>query len=80
MGLRYDGTTAVNTLLTDTGHNIASFGLDQQNELYFTVYDGKIYKLTSAAIPKFQWQTGLVFLLAATLLTALLMKKWKRSL
>jgi hypothetical protein len=27
--LRHDGTTAVNTLLADTGLNIASFGLDK---------------------------------------------------
>ena len=78
--LRYDGTTVVNMLLADTGLNIASFGLDQQSELYFTAYNGKIYRLTSAVIPEIPWQTGMVFLLAATLLAAVLMKKWKRSL
>ena len=76
--LRYDGTAAVNTLMADTGLNIASFGLDQQSELYFAAYDGKIYRLTSAVIPEIPWQTGLVFLLATTLLMAVLMKKLKK--
>jgi hypothetical protein len=78
--LRYDGMSAVNTLLADTGLNIASFGLDKQNELYFTAYDGKIYRLTSAVIPEIPWETGMVFLLGATLLTVVLIKEWKRSL
>jgi glucose/arabinose dehydrogenase len=73
--LSYNGTSAVNTFLVDTGLNIASFGLDQQNELYFTAYDGKIYKLTSAVVPEIPWQTGLVFLLAVTLLIAVLKKR-----
>jgi glucose/arabinose dehydrogenase len=51
--LRCDGTAAVNTLIEDTGLNIASFGLDQQRELFFTAYDGKIYRLTSASFLKF---------------------------
>ena len=76
--LRYDGTTAINTLMADTGLNIASFGLDQQRELFFTAYDGKIYKLTSAVIPEIPWQTSLVFLLAPTLLVVVLMKKSKK--
>jgi glucose/arabinose dehydrogenase len=76
--LRYDGTTAINTLMADTGLNIASFGLDQQRELFFTAYDGKIYRLTSAVIPEIPWQTGLVFLVAATLLVVVLMKKSKK--
>jgi len=38
-----------NTLLVDTTLNIASFGLDANNELYFTAFDGKIYKLSQAA-------------------------------
>jgi glucose/arabinose dehydrogenase len=45
--LQYDGTSApVNTLLVDTGLRITSFGLDENSELYFTAFDGKIHKLT----------------------------------
>jgi glucose/arabinose dehydrogenase len=72
--LRTDGAT-VNTLLAETGLNIASFGLDDQNELYFTAYDGKIYHLTSSVIPEFPWQTGVALLLAASLLGAVSIKK-----
>lgn len=39
-----DGTFSNQTLM-DTRLNIASFGLDQQNELYICAFDGKIYKL-----------------------------------
>jgi hypothetical protein len=38
-----------NTLLVDTALNIASFGLDANNELYFTAFDGKIYTLSQPA-------------------------------
>jgi glucose/arabinose dehydrogenase len=48
--LRDDGTsTFANTLLVDTALSITSFGLDKNNELYFTSFDGKIYKLTQSA-------------------------------
>jgi hypothetical protein len=76
--LRYDGMTAINTLMADTGLNIASFGLDQQRELFFTAYDGKIYRLSSAVIPEIPWQTGLIFFLAAALLMVVLVKKSKK--
>jgi glucose/arabinose dehydrogenase len=47
--LRYDGLDpVVNTLLVDTNLNIASFGIDADKELYFTAFDGKIYKLHQA--------------------------------
>ena len=72
--LRYNGT-AVNSLLTKTSLNIASFGLDQKNELYFTAYNGKIYKLTSTVIPEYPSLIGLTFLLAATSLVAIFAKK-----
>jgi hypothetical protein len=43
--LWYSGTGApVNTLLVDSTLNIASFGLDRQNELYICAFDGKIYQ------------------------------------
>ena len=50
--LQYDGvSTPVNTLLITTGLNISSFGVDEQNNLYFCALDGKIYLLTSAITP-----------------------------
>jgi glucose/arabinose dehydrogenase len=36
-----------NKLLLETGLNISSFGIDENNELYMCSFDGKIYKLTS---------------------------------
>jgi glucose/arabinose dehydrogenase len=48
--LQYDGVAVpMNTLLADTSLNISSFGVDEQNELYFTALDGKIYVLANAA-------------------------------
>lgn len=50
--LQYDGvSTSVNTLLITTGLNISSFGVDEQNNLYFCALDGKIYILISAIVP-----------------------------
>lgn len=73
--LRHNATTTTNTLLADTNLNIASFGVDQQNELYFTAYDGKIYKLNFAVIPEYPWQIALALFVMATSLAALLIKK-----
>ncbi len=43
--LEYDGKNVKNNLLFKTNHSIATFGIDQNNELYFTNYaTGKIYK------------------------------------
>lgn len=48
--LEYDGVNpAVNTQLFDTNLLIASFGVDQYNELYLCVFDGKIYRFTPTA-------------------------------
>ena len=76
--LKYNGT-AVNTLAADTGLNITSFGLDEQNELYFTASDGIIYKLTFVVIPEYPSLIGSAFLLAATGLVALFARKLKNS-
>ncbi len=44
--LRYDGVNdPVNKELLNTDLKIASFGIDQKNELYICAFDGKIYKL-----------------------------------
>jgi hypothetical protein len=49
--LRYDGTSApVNTLIVATALSITSFGLDKNNELYFTAFDGKIHKLNQSDV------------------------------
>jgi hypothetical protein len=69
--LRYNGTGAPsNMLLADTSLTITSFGLDEKNELYFTAFDGKIYKLNPAVIPEFPSPAILALLLGATLVTA----------
>lgn len=42
--LRYDGVNPTeNTELANTSLNIASFGVDEDNELYLCAFDGKIY-------------------------------------
>ena len=49
--LQYDGVAVpVNTLLADTDLNISSFGVDEQNELYFCSLGGKIYLLRANVI------------------------------
>lgn len=48
--LQYDGVNeAVNTELLDSSLNIASFGVDEDNELYLCAYNGRIYKLSRAS-------------------------------
>ena len=43
--LRYDGENPTeNTELMDTNLNIASFGVDENNELYLCAFDGNIYR------------------------------------
>ena len=46
--LEYSGADdPVNVELINTNLNIASFGVDKENELYICAFDNKIYKLTS---------------------------------
>jgi hypothetical protein len=43
-------TPATNALLLDSPHQISSFGVDRQNELYVLAYGaGKVYRLTGPA-------------------------------
>ncbi|QXD17100.1 PQQ-dependent sugar dehydrogenase [Rhodocaloribacter litoris] len=42
--LTYDGTRATSEQLLDTSLGIASFGLDEQGELYLCAFDGRIYR------------------------------------
>ena len=45
-GLWYEeGKGNRNFTLAETGLNISSFGIDEDNELYLTAFDGKIYRL-----------------------------------
>jgi glucose/arabinose dehydrogenase len=45
-GLAYiEGQESQNFTLVKTDLNISSFGIDEDQELYFTAFDGKIYKL-----------------------------------
>lgn len=49
--LEYDGVNpAVNSLVRDTGLNIASFGVDRDQELYICAFDGKIYRFKKPAV------------------------------
>lgn len=51
--LEYDGVNpATNTLLINSGLSIASFGTDQNNELYICSFDGKIYRFKPTTITK----------------------------
>jgi glucose/arabinose dehydrogenase len=72
--LRYNGTAASNELLVNTGLNIASFGVDTQNELYYTAYDGKIYQLNSTVVPEFPVTEGVLLVMATMVLLALMLK------
>lgn len=70
------------TQLTDSGLNIASFGVDQNSELYFTAYDGKIYTLTST-IPEYPQATQLLaffmFIAGAVLVVKVAAKRIKKG-
>jgi len=45
-GLAYtEGQEVRNFTLVKTDLNISSFGVDEDQEIYFTAFDGKIYKL-----------------------------------
>ncbi len=43
--LSKNGTTTENMLVKDTNLNIASFGLDNQGEIYICAFDGRIYSI-----------------------------------
>jgi glucose/arabinose dehydrogenase len=69
--LQLSGASLSNLQLVDSGLNIASFDIDQNGELYFSAYDGKIYKLTPTPIPEFSRTSVLISVLAAIMLTIL---------
>jgi hypothetical protein len=54
---------------------ITSFGLDEKNELYLTAFDGKIYTLNSAVIPKYASLIIYAFLLGISLAAEVMAKK-----
>ena len=50
--LTYDSTgQTINSLLINSNLNIASFGVDQNNELYICAFDGKIYRFQPTLTP-----------------------------
>jgi hypothetical protein len=59
--LEYDGIQpATNLLLADTDLNISSFGLDDNNELYFCAFDCKIYRFQPTVNPIKPQQMNLI--------------------
>ena len=72
--LTLNNQTPSNTQLVDSGLNIASFGVDQNSELYFTAYDGKIYTLTANAIPEYPKTTQLIILLISIAMAVLIVE------
>jgi glucose/arabinose dehydrogenase len=72
--LQYNGTAATNTQLANTGLNIASFGVDNQNQLFFAAYDGKIYRLTASAIPEYPSATAAASLMVVIVVLYLAVK------
>jgi glucose/arabinose dehydrogenase len=62
---------ASNNLLVNSALTISSFGVDQTGELYICAFNGKIYQLTTTAIPEFAaWTTIIALSLTTTLLLA----------
>jgi glucose/arabinose dehydrogenase len=59
-----NGSKAIeNSLLFSSSLTISSFGEDQQGELYLCAFDGKIYKITSTAIPEISFQSFLTVMI-----------------
>ncbi|NIN69569.1 MAG: glucose sorbosone dehydrogenase, partial [Anaerolineae bacterium] len=51
--LSYDGVNEpINKELLNSDLSIASFGVDENNELYISAFDGKIYRLSSVEAPQ----------------------------
>lgn len=42
--LEYNNGTTNNSLISSTNYNVSTFGVDENNELYFADYNGQIYK------------------------------------
>jgi glucose/arabinose dehydrogenase len=63
------------SLLVASGLTISSFGVDQAGELYICAFDGKIYQLTSTAIPEFSGIIPIVAVAAVPLMLAVAFKK-----
>jgi len=76
--LNFNGSIATNTLLINSGINIASLGLDSSNELYFAAYNGRIYQLIITAIPEFPTVTVVILILVTIAITAIFVKKKRR--
>jgi len=73
-----NGTELNNEELVDSGLSITSFGVDQDGELYFTAYDGRIYELMVNPIPEFpsMWVFfGLLGVLSIIFTVAIIIRK-----
>ncbi|MEW6195218.1 MAG: PQQ-dependent sugar dehydrogenase [Bacteroidota bacterium] len=51
--IEYDGSSATNNLIKTTSYQVSTFGVDQDNELYFASYgNGKLYKFKGSPSTK----------------------------
>ena len=74
--LNFSGTGApTNTLLTDSGLVISSFGIDARGEIYVCAFDGKIYKFNQNVIPEFPPAAAFAFLLFLAIFLVALAKR-----
>ena len=77
--IHVNGAAVENSLLVDSSFSIASFGIDQNNELYFCAYEGKIYRLTSSVIPEFPAATEPLLLMVLFSILIFLAKVTKKT-
>jgi glucose/arabinose dehydrogenase len=74
--LNLSGTGApTNTLLTDSGLVISSFGIDARGEIHVCAFDGKIYKFNQNVIPEFSPAAAFAFLLFLAIFWVALTKR-----
>jgi glucose/arabinose dehydrogenase len=72
--------SGVNLLLVDSNLVLSSFGVDDNNELYFCAFNGKVYNLSMGVVPEFSPVTIVVLLVMTTTLVFLFFRKRRVSL
>ena len=72
--------SGMNLLLIDSNLVISSFGVDDNNELYFCAFNGKVYNLSMGVVPEFSPVKMAVFLVTTTALVFLFFRKKRISL
>ncbi len=72
--------SGMNLLLVDSDLVLSSFGVDDNNELYFCAFNGKVYNLSMGVVPEFSPVTMVVFLVTTTALVFLFFRKRRVSL